>query len=190
MWFVLKVIIYLVFILLLSSNKIFAQDIELPTDTLKARISDNRIRINYGLLNPYDKEKDGLSLHFINLSYRHSELPFDYIEHNFGFGFSFEAGLNFLVNPETKIPYFSFIMGYFKGGPEFRLFKNVYTDIHAGLTGIVLASEGFGAVPFVGLDIGYGIKAFDMINLEIEIGGNLAVGGFFPLVYFMFGISF
>jgi len=76
-----------VLLILFSPLFIYAQESEQPDTTLlKARVSDNIFKGSLGLLPLfYDRN---ITTYFINLSYRHSKLSHDYIEKNFGHGFS------------------------------------------------------------------------------------------------------
>lgn len=185
----MKVVTFLVFILFFCFELIYAQEIEQP-DTIKTKIwiSENKFRSTFGLLNPFLEDES--PLRFLNLSYRHSKLSDDYIERNYGHGFSLEIGLNFLVNPEENVSLFNFFMGYLKGGPEIRLIKDIYADFHIGLACLYVESHGLGAVPFIGVNIGYSMTTLEGINFEVETGANIAIGAFFPLIYVMFGFSF
>ncbi|MBM4176554.1 MAG: hypothetical protein FJ213_10350 [Ignavibacteria bacterium] len=81
-------------------------------------------------------------------------------------------------------------LGYLKAGPEMRLQKNFYAEMHIGLVGLMIEYFVPGIFPFIGATTGYRLPLSAGFNLEMEAGANIPIGTISPLVYLMFGVSF
>lgn len=142
-------------------------------------VLDNRNRIQLTISSFLDRDNFKVLLPYIlNFNYRNSHIDRDIEEKDFTLTISTEIGINLISDVFTVVP-------YIKVGPELRIARMMYLDIHGGLGGIIAPSIMEGLIapfPFWGAEAGYIIPASENHSFEIECGFNTFT---LPFLYYL-----
>lgn len=146
-------------------------------------VLDNRNRIQLTISSFLDRDDFKVLLPYIlNFNYRNSHIDRDIEGKDFTLTISTEIGINLIADVFTVVP-------YIKVGPEIRIAKMMYLDLHGGLGGIIAPSIMEGLIapfPFWGAETGYIIPVSENHSFEIECGFNTFT---LPFLYYL-AVSF
>lgn len=131
----------------------------------RENILSKRFRIQTGFASSLNSKSIRVNIpYFFNINFRNSNIDSAGLEKMVNFSFSNEVGMNIFIEE-------FFILPYVKLGPEIRINKYLYFDVHAGLS-LTISSFGYYPIPFIGSEAGYIFPISKSNSIEFEVGTN------------------